>query len=181
MTTRRLQLARAAIMVLWLALVWLLLWGTLRPDLVVSGVVVAAVILGVARLPALELRTRTRWRRVPGLALRFAVDLVRSSWEVTVATFRTGPDTRSSVVAVRLPAGTTDTTTLLVCNRLSLEPGTIVVGIDRPHERLLVYQLDTPDRDSTERRRRQSQRLVDDVLATFPARKADDRTRGDGR
>jgi multicomponent Na+:H+ antiporter subunit E len=178
MRTRRLELARRAVMVLWLVLVWVLLWGTLRADLVVGGVLVAVVVLGWSRLPPLQLRTRTRWRRVPRLAVRFAVDLVRSSWEVTVATFRAGRETRSSVLALRLPAEVSDTAVLLVCNRLSLEPGSIVVDIDRPNELLYVYQLHTPDLETSETARRQGQRLVDDVLATFPARAVEDRSGG---
>jgi multicomponent Na+:H+ antiporter subunit E len=178
MTTRRLELARRAFMVLWLVLVWLLLWGRLRGDVVVGGLVVAIAVLGWSRLPPLQLRTRTRWQRVPRLALRFAVDLVRSSWEVTLATFRTGRDTRSSVMALRLPAEAPDTAVLLACNRLSLEPGSIVVDVDRPNERLFVYQLDTPDEETAERTRQQAQGLVDDVLATFPARTLDERPGG---
>jgi multicomponent Na+:H+ antiporter subunit E len=178
MKARRLELARRALMVLWLVLVWVLLWGMLRVDLVVGGVLVAVAVLSWSRLPPLQLRTRTQWRRVPRLALRFAVDLVRSSWEVTLATFRTGRDTRSSVMALRLPAEVPDTAVLLVCNRLSLEPGSIVVDVDRPNERLFVYQLDTPDEETAERTRQQAQRLVDDVLATFPARTHGDRTGG---
>jgi multisubunit Na+/H+ antiporter MnhE subunit len=109
MTTRRPELARRGLTVVWLVLVWLLLWGQLRADLVVGGVLVAVVVLRWSRLPPLQLRTRTRWRRVPRLVVRFAVDLVRSSWEVAVATFRAGRGTHSSVLALRLPGDVSDT------------------------------------------------------------------------
>lgn len=161
---------RGGLVVLWLVAVWSMLWGMWRLDVVLSGVLVAAAVVKVSHFPALPMRTSTRWSRVPGLVLRLCVDMLRSSWQVAATTARRGHRTRSSLVAVRLPAGSSDTALVLACNRLSLEPGSIVVDIDRPRDLLYVYVLDTPDHEAVERGRNRVQRVLDDVTTTFASR-----------
>lgn len=164
--------ARRGVLFLWLVCVWLLLWGAWRPDVLLSGVVVALVAVRWSRLPAPPLRTRIRWARASLLLLRLGVDMMRSSWAVTVATVRSGGRTRSSVVRLTLRPDASDVAVVLACHRISLEPGSVVVDIDRHHDRIYVYELDTPDADAVERRRDESQRLVDAVLEALPARAA---------
>lgn len=156
----------------WLLVVWTMLWGRVRTDVLLSGVLVAAAVLVASALPAVPLRSRVHWRRAPGLATRFAVDLFGSSREVLAATLRTGRRTRSSVLEIRLPAAVTDAAVVLVCNRISLEPGTIVVDIDRTHDRIFVYQLDTPDEAAVEGARERTRRVVEDVTRTVTRREA---------
>lgn len=159
---------RRALAVAWLAVVWVLLWGRLDALVVGSGVLVGAAVALLSRLPPLTVRTRVRWRRLPWAVLRFVVDVFRSSWDVAVTTARKGRHTRSSILALRLPTGTSDAALLLACNRISLEPGTIVVDVDRRRELVYVYQLDTVDREAAERVRDDAQRLLDGIVATFP-------------
>lgn len=162
--------ARRGMLVLWLLCVWLLLWGTWRPDVLLLGIVVALVAVRWARLPAPPLRTRVRWARASLLLLRLGGDMLRASWEVTVTTVRGAGRTRSSVLRLYLRPDASDIAVVLACNRISLEPGSVVVDIDRHHDRLYVYVLDTPDTDAVERRRAESQRLLDAVLDAFPSR-----------
>jgi multicomponent Na+:H+ antiporter subunit E len=177
---------RRALVVAWLAVVWMLLWGHLDVLVGVSALLVAVVAAACSRLPPLPVRTGVRLRRLPGSVLRFLADLFRSSWAVAVTTVRSGPRARASVFALRLPPGTSDVALLLACNRISLEPGTIVLDIERSQDRVYVYQLDTPDRAAAERVREKAQRLFDGVLATFPSKQAaaidasDDRNGRDG-
>lgn len=170
MALDRSSLVRRGLVVAWLFLVWLLLWGSVRVDVLLSGVLVAVAAVWASALPPVPLRSRIRWTRVPGLTWRFLVDLVGSSVDVAVATFRRGRSVRSSVFALPLPDDVTDTALLAACNRISLVPGSLVVEIDRVHGRLFLYQLDTDDRADVERARARAQRVLDDALATVVPR-----------
>lgn len=177
MTAERLVVARRAAMVLWLVLVWVLLWGSVRADALLSGLLVAVAAVYFATLAPLPLRSRVRWRRVPGFAVRLALDLVRSSVGVAVAALRKGRSTRSSVLEIPLPPDLTDTALFVACNRISLEPGTFVVEIDRPEGRIFVYELDTDDEHAAEQARQRVRRVLDDV-ASMVVRRTE---RGGGR
>lgn len=175
MTARASILGRRALLVGWLVAVWLLLWGTWRLDVFLLGILVAVAAVSWSRLPAPVLRTRIRLRALPGLLFRFLVDMGRSSWEVALATVRAGRNTTSAVLAVPVPPATSDLAMMILCNRITLEPGTIVVDVDRHHDLMFVYRLDTPDRASVERGRAEIQQVVDDVLATFSPRDGGER------
>lgn len=162
--------ARRGVLVLWLLCVWLLLWGAWRPDVLLAGVVVSLVAVRWSRLPAPPLRTRVRWARASLLLLRLGGDMLRASWAVTMTVVRGAGRTRSSVLCLSLRPGASDIAVVLACNRISLEPGSVVIDIDRRHGRLYVYVLDTPDAEAVERRRGESQRLLDAVLDAFPTR-----------
>lgn len=161
---------RRGLLVLWLLCVWLLLWGTWSPAVLLGGTVVALAAVRWSRLPAPPLRTRVRWSRASLLLLRLGGDMLRASWAVAVASVRGADRTRSSVLRLHLRPDASDVAVVLACNRISLEPGSVVVDIDRHHDRLYVYVLDTPDTDAVERRRAESQRLLDAVLDAFPSR-----------
>lgn len=162
--------ARRGVLVLWLLCVWLLLWGAWRPDVLLAGIVVSLVAVRWSRLPAPPLRTRVRWGRASLLLLRLGGDMLRASWAVTRTIARGAGRTRSSVLCLSLRPGASDIAVVLACNRISLEPGSVVVDIDRHQDRMYVYVLDTPDVEAVERRRRESQRLLDAVLDAFPTR-----------
>lgn len=169
--------ARRTAMVLWLLLVWVLLWGSVRVDVLLSGLLVAVASVYLSALPPLPLRSNVRWRPIPGFAARLAIDLVRSSVDVALAAVRKGGATRSSVLEISLPPDLTDTALVVACNRISLEPGTFVVEIDRPGARIFVYQLDTDDEHAAERARQRAQRVLEDVVNTVVRRAQ----RGGGR
>ncbi len=147
---------------------WVLLWGSARPTVVLSGALVAAACVALSRLPALPLGARPRWRRLPGLLSRFAIDLTKSSWGVSKATVRRGAGVKASIVAVQMPAGLSDVAVTLACNRLSLVPGSLVVDIDRRHDVLYVYMIDTADRAAAESARHEATKVVQDVARALP-------------
>lgn len=177
MKVEPLVVARRAMMVLWLLVVWVLLWGSARVDVLLSGLIVAVAAVYIARLAPLPLRSRVRWQRVPGFAARLAIDLVRSSVDVALAAMRKGATIRSAVLEISLPPDLTDTALVIACNRISLEPGTFVVEIDRPGARIFVYELDTDDERAAEQVRQRAKRVLDDVANTVVRR----RRRGGGR
>jgi multicomponent Na+:H+ antiporter subunit E len=166
-------------MLVWLALVWVLLWGSLKPLVVLSALVVAPLCLAACRLPVVPMSRRPRLGAVPGAALRFARDLVTSSAEVAWTTIRRGPRTKSAIVAV--PVGpASDSALTSVAHRLSLEPGTLVLDIDRERNVLYLYVLDVEGTENIGRARRSAKRHAADLLRAEgfdPATTADEEER----
>lgn len=156
------------LLALWLALVWLLLWGAVSPLVVLSAAVAAPVSLAACRLPGVPTSSRPRLRRWPGAVTRLLRDLVTSSAEVAWATLHRGPRTRSAVLRLRL-TGASDATITTVASRLSLEPGTLVVDVDRGTDTLYVYVLDVETDDDIARARRNMQRTAADITGALGA------------
>ncbi len=159
----RLPAARAWSSV-WLLAVWLLLWGTLQPLVVLSGLVLALVVPAVSALPVLTPVGRRAWHRLPVVGWRILVDLVLSCLQVIRAAVLTGPRTRSAIIAVHVPC-TSDLVLAAVCNRISAVPGTLVVDIDRAADLLYVHVLDVPTPADVPARRAQVQAAAADLLA----------------
>ncbi|SFE83911.1 Na+/H+ antiporter subunit E [Blastococcus tunisiensis] len=151
----------------WLFVVWVLLWGSLTPAVLLSGVVVAPLCLAASRLPAVRLTSRLRPVTMLRALAGFVVDVVRSTAGVAWTVLRRGRATRSAVVAVRLPAPgpASDLAVALAANRLSLVPGTLVVDIDRDRDTFYVYVLDVRSDEDVQAARRDAERAVADVLA----------------
>jgi multicomponent Na+:H+ antiporter subunit E len=152
----------------WLVVVWLLLWGSVAPVVVLSGVVVASGCLLASALPGLPVLARPRWHRLPALLLRFAVDLGKSSFEVLVETVRHGRGVRSAILAVPVPATLSDVAVTVISNRLSLVPGTLVMDMDRAGDTLFVYVLGVRGEDDVEAARSRVSSIIADVVAVLP-------------
>ncbi len=133
---------------MWLSVVWVLLWGTFTPLTAIGGVAVAALVLWlfpVRPLPRLPLRPGP----LLGLVGFLALDLVRSSLEVTRETLRRGPHSRGAILELPL-ASTDDRVVALVAAAYTLTPGTIVVQIDNARSRWYIYVLGPRDAGATE-------------------------------
>lgn len=152
--------------VLWLVLVWVLLWGTLSPVVLVGGVVAAVAVtwLFPARRPADRLRVRPL--PLLGLAGFLAVDLVRSSLEVTAETLRRGPRSRGAILELPL-ASTSDRVVAIVSGAYTLSPGTLVLQIDHVRSRWYIYVLGPRDDREIERARARALDVQRRVVAAF--------------
>lgn len=137
------------LLALWLFAVWVAAFGSVAPNVVVSGVVVASGIAYAYRLFA------PRWPRAilhPVAAWRFVVyfmgQMAVSTWDVTRA-LRLPPDQiHPAVFEVPLRARNRTEVTLLM-NSLSFTPGTVALEL---HEhQAYVHVLDTRDPDGTAR------------------------------
>lgn len=130
----------------WLVVVWVLLWGTFSWANLISGSVVAALVLWVFPLPPVP---GSGWLR-PGAALRFAgvfvAELVRSSLQVAWQSIRPGPPVRSAIVEVRL-ASSSEFVIAMVTETLSLIPGSVVIDA-RPDERRIYAHVLGADDDA---------------------------------
>jgi multicomponent Na+:H+ antiporter subunit E len=136
----------------WLWALWLLLWGSLSPVVVVGGLLVAVGVLLAFPLPAVPGRVGPRPVRLLLLVGGVLLDLVRSSVVVAWTAIRHGPRTRAAIIEVPLRVET-DLAIAATANVTSLTPGTLVVHIDRDRRRLYVHTLPIPADGSTEQGR----------------------------
>ncbi|WP_168916244.1 Na+/H+ antiporter subunit E [Microcella flavibacter] len=142
----RVPLLQQSPLLLALVLLWMMLWGSVTPFTIVTGVVVALLVTRAFYLPPVELSGRFNpwWFLV--LLGRFAVDLVRASFEVAWQAMRPRGVTRNAVIRVDL---TTRNDFVLTGTALavSLVPGSVVLEVDRPHSVLYIHSLgiETPE------------------------------------
>ncbi|QXC59172.1 Na+/H+ antiporter subunit E [Aquihabitans sp. G128] len=144
--------------------IWLLLWGSVTPANVLSGVVVIALVLRF--IPDARFRFRRPTVRV-GPALRFAglvlVDLFRANLVVTREILSRESSINTGVVAVPLPL-CSDGLLTLVANVLSLTPGTMPIEVTREPPVIYVHVLHLRDVEAV---RRDVQRLSALAIRAF--------------
>lgn len=123
----------------WLFVAWIALFGSLRPNVVVGGVIVAVVVAVALR------RLAPRWPHVflhPLAALRFAVhftsQLAAATWDVLRMLPMDPATLRPAIVEVPLRLGSQNEVTLLM-NAISFTPGT--VALELHHDSLYVHVL----------------------------------------
>jgi multicomponent Na+:H+ antiporter subunit E len=152
--------------VLWLTCVWVLLWGTFTPASIVGGVLVAALVTALFRLPAATDRLPVRPLRLLWLLLFLLWDLVVSGAEVSWQVLRHGPRARGAIMAVPL-ISSSDRVVTVMANALSLSPGTMALQIDHDHDVWYVYALGPRDGAGVERARRRVLDMQRRVLAAL--------------
>lgn len=157
---RRPRLLRVA----WLTLVWVLLWGTFSWANLLGGIVVAVAVLVLFPLPAVSSGGELRPLGLLRVVLDVARDLAVSSVQVAWQSVRPGPPPRSSIVAVEVPDDSELLMALLV-ECLSLVPGSVVVEASVAERTLWAHVLGADDEAAIARFRRQTDRLVADLLA----------------
>ncbi len=136
----------------WLVLVWMLLWGTWSWANLLSGLVVALVLLVLLPLP--HVVGSTRLRPLPALVLlgHFAVDLVVSAAEIAWTALRPGGPVRAAIVQVQLRVDS-DLLLTMVAEAVSLVPGSLVLDLDREQRVMTLHVLPARDRADVERKK----------------------------
>jgi multicomponent Na+:H+ antiporter subunit E len=153
------RLVRRPGLVVWLAAVWVGLWGSLSVANVLGGLVVAVALLTLLPLPDVPSRGVVRPLAVVRLLVHFAVELVRASAQVVVLVLQPRRELRQAVVAVEV-VGASDQLLTLLANAISLTPGTLTLEVDRPRRTLYVHVLQLgADRDAVEKVRQDILRL----------------------
>ena len=152
----------------WLTLVWVTLWGSIPPLLVVSGVLVATLLSLVFPLPPLEIGVKVRPVGLVVLVARFLVDVIRASLEVTAVVLRRRT-VRNAIVAVDLHSDS-DFVLTGVAALLSLVPGSVVVEARRSTHTLFLHVLDVDDVAQAEAFRDEALALERRFLAAFVPR-----------
>lgn len=155
-----------ALSVLWLAFVWVLLWGSFTLLTAVGGVLVGFVVTAIWRPGPVEHRLPVRPLALLSLAGFLARDLVVSSGQVSWQTLRYGARSRGAVLELPL-LSTSDRVVALMAAAYTLSPGTLVLQIDLRGSRWYIYVIGPRDAAGVEAARREAEGIQRRVLAAF--------------
>lgn len=151
-----------------LAAVWVLLWGEITTLNVVSGVVVALVVLAAFPQPPIERPARLRPIGLVRLAARFGYDLTVASVQVAALALRFGHRPQSAVIEVRLRSRS-DLLLTFTAELVSLVPGSVLIETSHPRSVLFLHILGVRDTADVERARAnalEQERRVVEAFAT---------------
>jgi multicomponent Na+:H+ antiporter subunit E len=167
--------ATSPVAVLWLVGVWLLLWGSVSPLAIVSGLLIAFGLLWGTPQSAVEIGLRFRPLAVLKLLVLVTIDLFASSWRVAwhVMTPRL-PEPAVFEVPLRVRGGLMIT---MVAIAISAVPGSTVIDA-RPERGLLeIHVFDATAPDAAARIRRDVRRLERWITDAFGSRAERQRVR----
>lgn len=152
----------------WLLLVWIAVFGSLRPNVVAGGAVVAAILAYSFR------RLAPRWPHAflhPIAASRFLVhfagQLVSGTWDVTRLLGRRPDEIEPAVVDVPIFVQTRNEVTLLM-NAVSFTPGTVALELHQ--DRLSLHVMSSRPTEMVVAEVNTMQRMIADAFGD-PARR----------
>lgn len=135
------RVRRHPVLLVWLTLVWVGLWGSASAANVLGGIAVAVVLLLALPLTDVPDHDDVKAGALLRFLGRFAVDLVRASLQVSLLVVRPRARLHQAVLAVPV-RGASDRLLTLLANAISLTPGTLTLEVDRPRSTLYVHVLD---------------------------------------
>lgn len=144
--------------VLALAVVWVLLWGSLTPTAIIGGLLIGLVVTMLFPLPLLPDRLPFRPLKSLRLLVYLAIDLTVSGVRVSMVTLVRGPRARAGILGLPLYTDSDRAVTTIVAG-CALTPGSYVLQIDRRRRRWYVYVLGLHREGSVERVRGQLMNL----------------------
>lgn len=127
--------------ILWLALVWVLVWGDLTWANVINGLVLGTLVVTVAPMPRVGFEGRP-W--LPGIVVllgKFFFDVVVASVQIAAAALHFGHQPRAAVLRVQLRSHS-DLMLTLTAQICSLVPGSIIVEAHRHTGMLYLHVFD---------------------------------------
>ena len=143
---KRLMTTRRVITIGALTFAWCALWGEVTVANVASGVVLAALVVGIGvGTPGIG---RVRLRPLLRFAALVGADLLRSTISVSREILTPTDYTDEAIVAVRVPADAR-THLLLLVVAVTVTPGTAVVDTDPDTGTLYLHLLHAEQREST--------------------------------
>ena len=156
--------------VCWLVLVWILLWGNFSAANILSGLLVALVIIVLLPLPAVPVEGRVHPLSLVRLIVTVAYYLALSSVQVAFLAVKPGPPPLSAVLRAHL-AVKSDLVLALAVNIFNLIPGSIVLEIDQSRRMLYMHVIDVGNERAVDRFYRQVTEVERMLVATFEREK----------
>ncbi|OQS15058.1 Na+/H+ antiporter subunit E [Nocardia donostiensis] len=159
------NLIRIAVLI-WLAVVWMALWGHISLANLLAGLAVGAAIMFALPLPAVPVRG---WVRLVPLAKLTAVSIyyaLESSLQVAWFSVRPAPPPISGVLRVFF-SFKSDLVLVLCTNLLNLIPGTVVLEINRERCVIYVHVIDVGSEEAVGKFYRTTRRLERLLIAAF--------------
>lgn len=138
--------------IVWLTVVWVLLWGDVTWGNLVNGALLGLLVTVGLRMTPVDFRGRVHPGALLVLLGRFAVDLVRASFEVSMVALRPRHTPRGAVICVQLRSHS-DLYLTMTAELVSLVPGSIIVEAHRLTGRLYVHVLDVETSGGVEQAR----------------------------
>ncbi len=130
--------------VLLLAVIWVMLWGSLSPLVVLGGLGLGVLLVATVPQPAMPLGAGARPGRLLAALGWVALDIARSTVTVAWAALWTGRATRSELIVVHAPGASAEVL-VVTSSMITISPGTMVVEIDAERGELLVHTLPVTD------------------------------------
>lgn len=171
--------------IVWLTVVWVLLWGDLSLGNVLAGAFLATLVTTGLRMTPIEFHGKVRPLGLVRLVVRFAVDLVRASFEVSLVALRPRHTPHGAVIGVQLRSHS-DLYLTMTAELCSLVPGSLVVEAHRLTGMLYLHVLDVDQSGGVEKARStvldQEERILRAFASDDELRQAglDPRVRGIG-
>ncbi|KOS57237.1 Na+/H+ antiporter subunit E [Rhodococcus rhodochrous] len=163
--TRRASLLRILVLA-WMVLVWVLLWGTFSVANALSGLVVASAIMFLLPLPRVPVEGRVHLFSLAKLTLVIVGDTIRSTASVAWLSIRPGPGPLTGVLRCRLIIKS-DLVLTLWTDIMNNIPGTMVLEIDRVRRIVYVHVLDLSSDRAVAEFYRSARRIERLLISTF--------------
>ncbi len=160
------RFALRAWLMVWLTVVWILLWGDVSAANVVTGLVLATVIIVLLPLPPVPIEGRLHPLSLLRLILKVSYYLVVSSVQVAWLSIKPGPPPSSAVLRAQLNLKS-DLVLALAVNVFNLTPGTIVLEIDQTARMIYVHVIDVGSERTVRRFHRQVEEVERLMIAAF--------------
>ncbi|MBR7672027.1 Na+/H+ antiporter subunit E [Streptomyces daliensis] len=155
-------------MVAGLTVLWVLLWGTVSPANVLSGVLVGVIVCVLFPLPPIETQARLRPLGLLRFAGRFVADMAVSSWRLNRYILAPGvPACAVLGVRMRCPGDLMLTATAVA---VSAVPGSTVLEVHRASGTLYLHVMGASEDSERDRARREVLRLERRVVRAFGTR-----------
>jgi len=152
-----------------LVALWMLLWGSVSPLTIVTGIVIAVSVTRAFYLPPVELSGRFNLYWFLVFVGRVLGEMVVASFQVAFMAFSRRPAPENIVVRVDLRTRS-DFIITGVAIAASIVPGSVVLEVDRANARLYVHTLGASTPEEVERARHHVLSLEHDLLRAWGSR-----------
>lgn len=167
------QLLRRSVAVAWLALVWVMLWGTWNVANVVAGVVLGFLLIRFFPLPDVRFRTQPSVLGIAVWVSTVIAELIVASVQVGFQALCLRTDRKSAIVAVQLESRSELVQALLI-ESVTLVPGSMVLEFERAERVIYAHIWGASSSDDVEAARAHILKLEQRVVRAVGDRRGDE-------